>query len=182
MQGVFNYSNVAGHAAFASMAVSYIETDIMLLRMFAVSGLSLSIVFQYYREVPLWIPIRWNSLFFIINIAMIGLLLKKERDAQFLPDEQKELFMNCFQTVGMIPTEFLQLMQIAERREYKKGDFIAKQGETRTTLLLVKKGKGAVIRDGKTVGKVKENMFIGEMSFLAFGAYETKKLSRTNGD
>ena len=88
------------------MALSYIESDIMMLRLFALSGLSLSIVFQYYRDVPLWIPIRWNGLFCMINIAMIAILLKKERDASALPDEQKELFVTCFQPLGMVLLSF----------------------------------------------------------------------------
>jgi len=127
---VYSVSNMAGHGAFMAMALSYLETDFMMLRIYAASGITLSIVFQYYRDKPLWIPIRWNSLFFVINMIMIGLLLKKERDASYLPDEQKELFMNAFQPFGMLPTEFLQLMHIAERLVYKKGDVMAKQGKS----------------------------------------------------
>jgi len=41
-------------------------------------GISLSIIFQYYREKPLWIPIKWNGLFMLINAMMILLLLKVE--------------------------------------------------------------------------------------------------------
>ena len=171
---IYNYSNIAGHAAFVSMAFSYTESDIMMLRLFALSGLSLSIIFQYYREVPLWIPIRWNGLFVIINIAMIAILVKKERDASALPDEQKELFVSCFQPLGMIPTEFLHLMHIAKRHEFKKGEVISKQGEKRTRLLLLKEGSGRVMRDGSMVGTVKDNNFVGEMSFLAFHNQELK--------
>ena len=171
---VYNYSNIAGHAAFVSMALSYTESDIMMLRLFALSGLSLSIIFQYYREAPLWIPIRWNGLFVMINVAMIAILLKKERDASALPDEQKELFINCFQPLGMIPTEFLHLMHIAKRQEFKKGEVLSKQGEKRTQLLLIKKGKGKVVRDGLIVGNVNKNNFVGEMSYLAYQAQKVK--------
>ena len=170
----YTLSNMAGHAAFVSMALSYIESDIMMLRLFALSGLSLSIVFQYYRDVPLWIPIRWNGLFCMINIAMIAILLKKERDASALPDEQKELFVTCFQPLGMVPTEFLHLMYIAKRKVYKKGEIMSQQGEKRTQLLLIKEGKGTVMRDGLTVGKLGKNNFVGEMSFLAYHARATK--------
>lgn len=88
----------------------------------------MNIIFQYYRELPLWIPIRWNSIFFAINLAMIALLVKKERDAQNIPEEQKELYLTQFQSAGMLPVEFLQLMSIATRSEHEKGKALALQG------------------------------------------------------
>ena len=39
-------------------------------------GISLSIIFQYYRERPLWIPIKWNALFLLINTVMAMIILK----------------------------------------------------------------------------------------------------------
>ena len=94
---------------------------------------------------------------------MIALLLKKEQDARSLPDEQKQMFVDCFQPFGMLPTEFLQMMELAKRREYKKGESLAKQGKTRSTLILLKQGGAVVKRDGIVVGKVRPNSFIGEM-------------------
>jgi hypothetical protein len=49
-------------------------------------------VFQYYRPQPLWIPIKWNFLFILINAAMIALVLKEESDAKNIPDEQQKLY------------------------------------------------------------------------------------------
>ena len=163
-----SYSNIAGHMAFVCMALSYMETDVMMLRVFAATGISMNIIFQYYRQIPLWIPIRWNGLFFVINMAMIILLVKQERDAANIPEEQKELYLSMFQSLGMLPVEFLQLMSIARRNEYEKGDVLAVQGEERTKLHLMMKGRCDVTRDGISVGKVKHNQFIGEMSFLAW--------------
>ena len=40
------------------------------------TGISLSIIFQYYRERPLWIPIKWNALFLLINTVMAMFILK----------------------------------------------------------------------------------------------------------
>ena len=171
----FSYSDVAGHGAFLCLALSYLETDFLTLRLYAASGVTLSIIFQYYRAVPLWIPIRWNALFLFINFGMIGLLLKKANDAQKIPDEQKELFSTTFQKLGMMPMEFLHLMSVATRHEFAKGEKLVIQGEKRTHLHFVKSGKGAVIRDGIRIGSVSVGQFVGEMSFLAWENAETEK-------
>lgn len=99
----FSWSEAAGHGSFVFLALSYLENDFLWLRMYAFSGketicivtvtymflslvhvrigITLSIIFQYYREIPLWIPIRWNFLFLLINGVMIALLLKEQNDA-----------------------------------------------------------------------------------------------------
>ena len=68
---VITLSDLAGHCSFLFLSLSYLESDFLNLRLYAVSGITLSIIFQYYREKPLWIPIRWNSLFLAINCMMI---------------------------------------------------------------------------------------------------------------
>ena len=65
----------------------------MNLRIYAMSGLTLSIIFQYYRERPLWIPIRWNTLFLLINAIMILLIMKENHDALNMPEEQKDIYL-----------------------------------------------------------------------------------------
>jgi hypothetical protein len=96
----YTLSNLAGHGSFLLLAVSYLEKDFLHLRLFAATGMSLSIIFQYYREKPLWIPIRWNLLFIMINATMIALLLKEESDADHMSKDEKELFKNFFQRRG----------------------------------------------------------------------------------
>jgi hypothetical protein len=54
-----NFSNWCGHGSFLMLALAYMESDILLLRAFSASGILLSILFQFYRPQPLWIPIRY---------------------------------------------------------------------------------------------------------------------------
>jgi hypothetical protein len=54
-----NFSNWCGHGSFLMLALAYLESDILLLRAFSASGILLSILFQFYRPQPLWIPIRY---------------------------------------------------------------------------------------------------------------------------
>ena len=97
----YTWSNLAGHSSFLLLALSYLEKDFLQLRIFAASGMSLSIIFQYYREKPLWIPIRWNFLFILINASMIALLLKETADADSnMSRDEKELYHTFFESRG----------------------------------------------------------------------------------
>jgi hypothetical protein len=99
----YTWSNLAGHSSFLLLALSYLEKDFLQLRIFAASGMSLSIIFQYYREKPLWIPIRWNFLFILINASMIALLLKETADADSnMSRDEKELYHTFFESRGNV--------------------------------------------------------------------------------
>jgi CRP-like cAMP-binding protein len=175
----YSLSNIAGHGSFLCLAVSYLESDVVYLRIYAFSGISLSILFQYCREVPLWIPIRWNSLFLIINALMIALLIKEANDASNIPEEQEELFMTVFSKHSMKPVDFLRLMSIAERREVAEGDKIVEQGRKHQHLHLIQSGKLSVRRDNDQVGVIHAHQFAGAMSFLTWeGNYEIRRNAR----
>uniref|UniRef100_A0A7S3HEK0 Cyclic nucleotide-binding domain-containing protein n=1 Tax=Spumella elongata TaxID=89044 RepID=A0A7S3HEK0_9STRA len=161
-------SDLAGHSSFILLALSYLETDFLLLRMFAASGVSLSIIFQYYREKPLWIPIRWNTLFLVINVVMIGLLWKKEHEAHTIPSETKHLFESTFMKKGMTPVDFLHLCKAAERIEVKKGEVIISEKLKNSRVFHVRSGKLSVTQNGTLVRTIQPDQFVGSMSFLSW--------------
>lgn len=117
----FTLSNVCGHGAFLMLALSYLETEFLNLRTEAAAGILLSIMFQYYRPVPLSIPIKWNSLFLLINLYMIAAIFRDSKAADRLPDEQKKLYLDIFAKHNMTPVEFLKLISIAKRLEVPAG-------------------------------------------------------------
>lgn len=158
-------SDVAGHGSFILLACSYLVTDFFQLRMFAASGVTLSIIFQYYRERPLWIPIRWNSLFLLINAVMIVLLLKEENDAHNIPAEKKAMY-DGFARKGMNPVDFMLLISAAKRIDVKKGDVVVAEHLKNTRVFLVKRGTLSVIKNGSKIRTVMPSQFTGEMSFL----------------
>jgi hypothetical protein len=154
-------SDLAGHSSFLFLAFSYLENDLLHLRIFAISGISLSVVFQYYREKPLWIPIRWNSLFLAINAVMILLLLKENIDADNIPDEEKVLYETLFQSKGMSPVNFLHLISNAKKLELKKGDLIISEKTLNTRVYLVKSGQLTSEKTGSHARVIGENEFVG---------------------
>lgn len=188
VQHAYTFSNLAGHGAFIFLALSYLESDFLSLRVYAVSGtlilhdicdikvikllriailgIALSIIFQYYREHPLLIPIRWNGLFLTINIGMIALLLKEANDANALPKEQIEIFQALFEAQGMNSVEFSRLMSIVTRRECMKGEKIITQDRQHDVVYVIQSGKVTVRKDGNLIGRIGKNGFVGEMAFV----------------
>jgi CRP-like cAMP-binding protein len=163
---VYQLSNLAGHGAFIFLAVSYMESDFINLRMYALSGITLSMIFQYYREKPLWIPLRWNSFFFVINTIMIAALVKEANDAANIPEDQKQLYTAIFERRGMKLVDFLHLMALAEKRILHAGDKVITAGQRNNRVFLVHSGRLSVRRGGNLISKLGENQFAGEMAFL----------------
>ena len=60
-------------------------------REYAASGVGLSILFQFYRAQPLWIPIGWNAIFLGINLTMIGLLVNERNNAGKLEQDPEQV-------------------------------------------------------------------------------------------
>lgn len=174
----YTWSDLAGHGSFLFLACSYLENDFLKLRLYAVCGITLSILFQYYREKPLWIPIRWNSLFLLINTVMIGILWKKSTDAKNLPDDQRLLYKKIFYPRGMSPVEFMHLMSIAKRKELKSNVRLVDERKQNSRVFLVVKGKLSVNKKGNKVGAITENQFVGAMSFLSWQTKVTESRQR----
>ena len=163
---IISFSDLCGHGAF----VSYLSSDITYLRMSAVSGIMLSVIFQYYREKPLWIPIRWNAIFLITNIVLLIQLFKEANDADNLPEEQKQLFLEVFKDLGnMKMVDVLHLMMIANRKEFVSGSNIVNAGKKRTHLYIVVKGRCKIVNSkGDVVGEIGPNECICENAFVTW--------------
>lgn len=165
----YTLSNLAGHASFLALAVSYLESDFLSLRIYAFSGITLSIIFQYYREIPLWIPIQWNSLFLLINATMIILLLIEENEALNIPKDELTLLHNVFSNHGHLKAvDFRHLMSISTKHKVNKHEILVKQGDKNNKIHLVKSGRFLIQHNNETIGKIKKFQFVGAMSFLSW--------------
>lgn len=172
---LFNFSELAGHGYFIFLALSYLESDLLNLRLFAFSGLTLSIIFQYYRDAPLWLSIRWNTLFVIINSVMIGLLIKKRSDAANMTEDQKLLHEKYFKNKGMSQIDFFHLISMAKRVEVPKGTTLIKMGQLNSKVYLVQKGELSVYKGDRKIGTIQKHQFAGEMSYLRWQTKKHKK-------
>ena len=154
---VYQWSNLAGHGSFVFLAISYLESDFLNLRLFAIGGITMSMIFQYYREKPLWIPLRWNSLFLIINAIMVVTLIKEASDAYNMSDELKQIYISAFQKKGMKHNDYMRLIERAERQVLQSGDKVMTMGSLNQYVYLVYTGRLSVTKGGQYICKLGEN-------------------------
>lgn len=167
---IFNYtlSNLAGHCSFILLACSYLETDFFLLRTYALGALTCSIIFQFYREKSLWIPIRWNFVFLLINFIMVMNILKSEKEANNMSEDQRLIYDEFFSSKGMTLIEFNELMNKARKLESRAGDTLVSTKKTNTRLYFVIKGDLSVSKNQIRVGTIHKYQFAGSRSFRSW--------------
>jgi hypothetical protein len=131
----YSMSEIAGHASFICVCAAYLNTDILMLRILSMGSITLSIVFQFYRAIPLWIPIRWNFLLLGINTTMtIALIVEKSR-ANNMPKDMEQLYeKGLFEQRGFSRVEFLRLFSKGKQYSLSKGSKIASHGSANTKL------------------------------------------------
>ena len=162
----FTLSEAAGHGAFVAVALSYSEKDVLNLRMYACSGIVLNILFQYYRSVPLWIPLRWNVLFLAINTSMIFVSLRENFVAEYIPKDHLPLYEGVFKGQGLSKVDFQRLMEKGVRMRVEKGHNLFAKGGERKTFYMVQHGKLHVLQEGGLIATVAEGQVVGETRFF----------------
>ncbi|CAM9408602.1 unnamed protein product [Phaeothamnion confervicola] len=163
-----NISDLCGHGSFVALAMGYLETDVLLLRGYAMGGVVLSVLFQYYRPQPLWLPISWNGAFLLINLVMIALLLDERRGATNLDDEQTAVFEGVFAKLGLTPVDFVKLVRLADRRRVATGAPLAREGVRQEEMYMIIGGDAEVSSEGDHVADLRPYQFVGSMAFLRF--------------
>lgn len=165
----YTITNLFGHTSFLCLSLSYMETDFLHLRIYALSGITCAIMFQYYREKPLWLPLKWNLLFLLINTVMIVTLISEAADAENIPSEWMAVYEAVFKSKAFTPTDFMKVMRVAQRQEISKGDALISTGRGSHHLHLLLSGRLSV-RDanGKVAYSLFPWQFAGALSYLKY--------------
>ena len=173
----YTLANLAGHISFLLLATSYMERDPFRLRELAIGAFCSMSLFQYFRSDyrPLWLPLRWNALFIMINVGMCGFMYEEQRRSRHFPPEEEEIYQNIFYPSGVARPDFLKLMEISEKyskSDYNKGNIggrcLTRQGEPQNKLYLMLDGSALVLRDGIQIATIRKNQFFGEISFIGY--------------
>jgi hypothetical protein len=158
---------LAGHASFALIAVSFLVKDILWLRVLSVVASVAGIAYNYVvPSPPLWIVIYWNIFFLAINLTQIALILRERRGIEFT-EEEKEIYETIFW--GFAPFEYMKLLRIGEWKQAAPGDILAVQGEEVDSIMLIYNGLAEVEVDGAKVAELKDGNLVGEMSYFTGG-------------
>ncbi|CAJ1947853.1 unnamed protein product [Cylindrotheca closterium] len=162
-----NLSELAGNLSSFLVLAAYTMTDIFALRLVSLVATSLALVFQYYRKIPLWIPIRWNLVLVLINGAMVTKLhLERQRADSMTPTMQELFEKGHFQQRGFSKVEFLRLYELAQVVKVPPGTVVVKKGQAKHSLQFLIEGSVDVLKNGKKVAQLEQYKFIGEISLL----------------
>lgn len=162
-----NLAEIAGNLASILVLVAYTTTDMFSLRVVSICATLLSTSYQYYRQVPLWIPIRWNIVLLLINSFMVTRLYLERKRANEMSKDMEALYRHGhFESRGFSKVEFLRLHELASTVTLPPDRVIVKQGEPKDGLYFLIYGDVLIKKNGETIAHLDMYNFIGEMSLL----------------
>jgi CRP-like cAMP-binding protein len=158
-------SELAGHASFLLLGYSYLTSDLLTLRALAVGGLSAAVVFQYYRDAPLWLPIRWNALFVAINVFWVAKLYYDEYNAaHWCTTEERAMYDRHFSHMPL--NVFRTLVKHGKWRDIERGFEFTREGKMNESVHVLTAGSAEVFVGGRSVNSIDAGSFVGEMSLM----------------
>ena len=156
--------DVAGHIAFALIALSFVVRDILWLRLLSITASFASISYSYFAPAePLWLVIGWNLVFIVLNLVQIAIIFRERRGVAFT-DAEKELYQSSFSR--FTPVEFLRLIRIASWKDAAAGTLLVSAGEETTDIMLIFSGRVNVEKNGRKLAELRAGDFIGEIGFV----------------
>lgn len=169
-------NEIIGNFSFILTAVSYVMTDILLLRILAVASGLVAILYMYLISGP-FVVLSWNIALLGLNMWRIISLLRERRGVSFT-DEELELYQTIFSAFA--PVEFMKLMRIGSWKTEEPGAILAEEDQPIDEVLVIYNGNVAIEKGGKEVAQLRDGTWIGEMSYLQGGnASATVKVLRT---
>jgi CRP-like cAMP-binding protein len=160
---IFSLSNWPGHLSYVLIAVSYWLTDIFWLRLVAIVGLSLEILYFALAGGDLRTGIGWDVIFIAINAYQLYRLVQA-RLALRLPEAERELLRSVL--AGLKDAQIMRLLSAGEFREIAQGTKLAEEDQPLDMLFFICEGSAGVTISGRNISQLEKGNFIGEVAFL----------------
>ncbi len=160
---LFSLNNWPGHLSYILIAVSYWLTDIFWLRVVAVVGLSLEIVYFLMSGGDLRTGIGWDLVFILINLYHLYRLVQDRLHLR-LPEKGRELLRKAL--TGLDDAKIARLLGAGALCDLPAGTTLAEENQTLDKLYFLCEGRVAVTIGGRAVSQLKEGNFVGEVAFL----------------
>ncbi|MDE2446174.1 MAG: cyclic nucleotide-binding domain-containing protein [Alphaproteobacteria bacterium] len=162
MEQILNPVYVPAHLAYVVIAVSYFLTNMFWLRVAAVIGLFLEIL--YFNLSGNGYPgLIWDTIFILINLYELIWLLRDRINARLPPDEAPAL-RQAFE--GLDDSQIAKLLRAAEWRNCQQGDILTRQDMPVDSLYFLFKGRANVEVDGSFITYLESGSFVGEIAYL----------------
>src|SRR5512134_2131113 len=123
---LFSFNNWPGHLSYILIAVSYWLTDIFWLRVVAVVGLSLEIVYFLMSGGDLRAGIGWDLVFIAINLYQLYRLVQ-ERLSLRLPEKDRDLLRKGL--AGLNDGQIARLLGAGALYDLPAGTTLAEENE-----------------------------------------------------
>jgi hypothetical protein len=160
----FIWADVPGHVSYILIAISYYLTNMYWLRVTAVVGLSLEIVYFQLSGGAMHTGIAWDVVFIAINAYQIYWLVAERRNLHLLEDAHL-LRQGVF--AGFSHSQLARLVKAGTWRTLEAGTTITNEGEPVSELVLICKGEASVEAHGHVVAHLRGGAFVGEMAFIS---------------
>ena len=151
------------HLANVVYVFSYLVTDILWLRVLAVTGGFSYLTWTLTTPKPSLSLIGWTLVYNTINVAQIARLWHERRPVRLDADEQA-LYSATFRT--LTPREFRRLVGAGQWRDAKPAEVLIAEGTRPGRVLVLASGRAVVKAGGHDRGTLGPGQFAGEMSFL----------------
>jgi hypothetical protein len=160
---IFSANNIPGHISYILIAISYWLTDIFWLRVMAIVGLSMEIVYFLFSGGDLRTGIGWDLIFIAINAYQLYSLMK-DRLALRLPAEDRNLLREVL--AGLDDGQIARLLSAGEFRDLEAGVRLTTEDDPLSKLYFICTGNVDVTIAGRAVSNLGQGSFIGEVAFL----------------
>jgi hypothetical protein len=158
------WADVPGHASYVLIAISYWLSNIYWLRVTAVIGLSLEIIYFRMSDGAMHTGIAWDVVFVLINLYQIYRLVAEQRSLKSMKDGHL-LRQGAF--AGFDGPLLARLIRTGTWRDLEPGTNITQEGKPVSELVLICDGQASVEARGQLVAQLRGGAFVGEMAFLS---------------
>jgi hypothetical protein len=159
----FSVNNIPGHISYILIAISYWLTDIFWLRVMAIVGLSMEIVYFMFSGGDLRTGIAWDTVFIAINAYQLYDLMK-DRLSLRLPAQDRDLLRSVL--TGLSDFQIARLLSAGEFRDLPSGVQLTTEDDPLSKLYFICTGSVNVTIAGRSVSNLGVGSFIGEVAFL----------------
>jgi CRP-like cAMP-binding protein len=160
---IFSLNNWPGHLSYVLIAVSYWLTDMFWLRLVAVVGLALEILYFWLSGGDLRAGMGWDLIFIAINLYQIY-RLARDRLSLRLPESDRELLRSVF--IGLDDAQIARLLVAGEFCDIADGTTLAEENQTLERIFFSCSGRVRVMIAGRQVSHLERGNFVGEVAFL----------------
>jgi CRP-like cAMP-binding protein len=160
---LFNLDDLPGHFAFALLGLSYLMTSMYWLRLVAIIGMLVGLLYFSFTGGNLVVGIVWTVLLILINLYQLYWLVRENLSLR-LPEKEGPLLREALS--GLDDAQISRLLQAAEWKDFQPGDVLTRQDAPVDALYFLCSGRANVEVNRSLVTFLEKGSFVGEIAYL----------------